>query len=404
MDYILRPSNEPNEAHIEHIQLTHKQYPEVYGDKLPLGVKYDRSKILFFEKDKIIFDNLIDDNGQAISDPTNTAQLIRAQGNPEEQELKLGLKSPGGYDIRQVRGRIKMYQDARGHYQFIDGRTKTRIMKELGHKSFIACIYKVKNMSLVRLLGNKFNQKTFAAGVTSIPDIEKNIKADIREECLILADQEVEDNYDPNHQTLVVEARKHGGTTYKTPTYLKIAHNVLKENQEEDVRINYTETTAEAKLEQMGIYTDNLNNNGIYYFICSASTIAKSWINAARKAYALKKAFLNKDDNTVTNFKELRVIFHSGQIHSSDFLNSAKQIIDNARKEWNEISNAVSSAFFHDTNPSTKVVLYGCFPFSKKMGYDLNKIISFTKPYTDKTLNLTSKHQEPIYFLDIDAA
>ena len=90
MDYILSPSNEPNEAHIEHIQLTHKQYPEVYGDKLPSGVKYERSKILFFEKDKIIFDNLIDDNGQAISDPTNTGQLIRAQGNPEEQELKLG--------------------------------------------------------------------------------------------------------------------------------------------------------------------------------------------------------------------------------------------------------------------------------------------------------------------------
>ena len=48
-----------------------------------------------------------------------------------------------------------------------------------------------------------------------------------KEELQELADQEVEDNYDPNHQTLVVEARKHGGTTYKTPTYLKIAHNVL---------------------------------------------------------------------------------------------------------------------------------------------------------------------------------
>ena len=87
---------------------------------------------LDFSKDTIVWDNTYDNNAQAIEDVTNTAQIIRAEGNYNEQELENGLKDsgePGGYDIRDIGGRIRMYQDDKGYYQFIDGRTKSRLMK-----------------------------------------------------------------------------------------------------------------------------------------------------------------------------------------------------------------------------------------------------------------------------------
>jgi|TARA_Y100000310_G_scaffold32393_1_gene30710 isochorismate hydrolase len=408
MDYILKSSTVLTDGHFKYLQSSRESYPNIYGKDLPEGVEYLRTISLDFSKDMIVWDNTYDNNAQAIEDVTNTAQIIRSEGNPDEQELENGLKDsgePGGYDIRDIGGRIRMYQDEKGHYQYIDGRTKSRLMKNLGHKKIPVDIYKIKdyNMATVRKLGSYFNQSKYAAGIISKSDIEKCIKKDIKEGYFKLLDTTVEINYSANHGELVAYAKQYGGPTFKLPTYQKIASNILNNyHGVEDVRFQYDEVKALAKLEQMEIYKDDFKNNGIYYHVCSASTAAKSFITAAKKAYALEKALNDKNDTDVINFRELRVVFHSGKIYSSDFLSSAKKIIDDGRRNWTDMLLATSSAYFHNADPSSKVVLYGCLPFAAKAGYDLHRIIAFTKPHTDQKLSLVSKHKEPIYFSDLD--
>ena len=416
MNYILNTTTPITEEHISYIKNTTPAYPNFYGNLLPEGIKYLVTKTLSFDRDKdtIVWDNKIDLNGQAEADVTETAQEVRAEGNPNETELNEGLKTagdPGGYDIREVAGRIRMYQDVKGHYQFIDGRTKSRMMKNLGYKEIPVDIYEIKNpksgnldMSLVRKFGAICNRSKYSAGILSKPDIEMIIKQDIREEYLTLHTPLV-DMYSSNHALIMDYAKSMGGSTMQKKTYQKIAVNVLSSNPSngstKDIRLQYTEAKALAKLEQMKIYQDNYRNNGIYYHLCSASTVAKSFINAARKAYFLDKSARDPHNMKVTKFVELRVVFHSGEIHSSDFVLSASQIIDKGRTQWQEIKSAVSSAFYHNADSSSKVVLYGCLPFSKSLGYDLNKIVPFTKQYEPESLSLISKHEEPIYFSDL---
>ena len=114
MNYILNTTTPITEEHISYIKNTTPAYPNFYGNLLPEGIKYLVTKTLSFDRDKdtIVWDNKIDLNGQAEADVTETAQEVRAEGNPNETELNEGLKTagdPGGYDIREVAGRIRMY-------------------------------------------------------------------------------------------------------------------------------------------------------------------------------------------------------------------------------------------------------------------------------------------------------
>ena len=194
-------------------------------------------------------------------------------------------------------------------------------------------------------------------------------------------------------------------------TYQKITTFVLNALADSDnsstiktaVRLQYDESKAKAKLAQMGVYKDNQNNNGIFYLAVSASTISGSFTQSAAKCAALEEAYHDEGNTEITNFKELRILFHSGIINSSDFVQSAKDIIDKGRNDWSNTIKNISSSFFNNSDKSSKVVLYGCFPFDQSVGYDIDKIIPFTKPNKDNPdLSLIGSYQEPIYFYDID--
>tara|TARA_B100000780_G_C21078729_1_gene434351 strand:- start:54 stop:1349 length:1296 start_codon:yes stop_codon:yes gene_type:complete len=418
MEYILTPLSVITDKQITYIKSTTAAYPKIYGDKLPDGAKYIDTIILNFKDGTIVWDDTINNNGQLMNDPTNTAQKVRVEGNPEEPNIKKGLESkgdPGGYDIRDVGGRIRMYQDNKGHYQFIDGRTKAKLMDTNDHKSMPVDLYDIEkdkngdiNLSVVRAMGSHFNQKPYARGIVRKEDIQKIILDDFVDGYFKLKDPKDDDNYEENHAKIMAEAKYLGGASYYKSTYQKIAAfviNLLQDNlaSKTGVRLQYNEAKAIAKMKQMGIYQNNFKDNGIWYFPCSASTISASFTNAAEKATALENAFHDKNDDSVTSFRELRVVFHTGQISSSDFMASAKKCIDDARRKWADMIREISCAFFHNTDKSSKVVLFGCLPFDQSAGYDINKIVLFTKPNKDNPeLSLIGPHKEPIYFNQID--
>jgi len=418
MDHILTPLSVITDKHITYIKSTTAAYPKIYGDKLPDGAKYIDTTILHFKDGTIVWDNNFDNNGQLENEVTNTAQKVRVAGNPEEPNIKKGLESkgdPGGYDIREIGGRIRMYQDNKGLYQFIDGRTKAKLMETNDHKSIPVDLYEIKkdengnfDLSIIRAMGSHFNQRRYGAGIVSKEDIQKIIIDDIADGYFKLKDPKDDDNYEENHTKIMSKAKYLGGSSYYKSTYQKIAAYVINRLQNNSasktgVRLQYNEAKANNKMKQMGIYQNNFKDNGIWYFPCSASTISASFIQAAEKAAALENAFHDKNDDSVTNFRELRVVFHTGQISSSDFMASAKKIIDDGRRRWSEMIREVSCAFFHNADKSSKVVLFGCLPFDQSAGYDINKIVLFTKPNKDNPeLSLIGPHKEPIYFNQID--
>ena len=421
MKYILTPSTVITDEHIKYIQSTTGAYPKIYGNELPEGAEYIETIILNFKDDPIVWDSTVNNNGQMMNDPTNTAQKVRAEGNPEEPNIKKGLESkgdPGGYDIRDVGGRIRMYQDEKGHYQFADGRTKARLMKSSDYKGMPVDLYQIRkrdngkiDLSVVRKMGSLFNQIKYAAGIVTKQDIQKIILDDYNDGILQLKDPSDIDNYGVNYLVVIAEAKQHGGATFYMTTYQKITTFVLNALADSDnsstiktaVRLQYDESKAKAKLAQMGVYKDNQNNNGIFYLAVSASTISGSFTQSAAKCAALEEVYHDEGNTEITNFKELRILFHSGIINSSDFVQSAKDIIDKGRNDWSNTIKNISSSFFNNSDKSSKVVLYGCFPFDQSVGYDIDKIIPFTKPNKDNPdLSLIGSYQEPIYFYDID--
>ena len=391
--FIVPSGTKFKDIHLELNEKLKEIFPERYGDgTLVKGAKYIET--INADWDMFKMDNYYTDDKGLKEDVTNSVQKVRAAKNKKIAEVKEDIKK-NGYDLREPRPAF--YRDKQGRLMPADGRGKWGSMKELGYKNIQVDIFEVANQSVARHLGNRLNWKTKPKADIEADDIEKQLVDDINENILILSGKEHKD-----FALLVDEAQASGGDSFKESTYNKIARRVLSKVNKGayETRISYDDKTAKLWMEKYKYVDDyrpdgHKQGNGIFYYVCSANTLSKSYKDAVYKADFLA--------THIPHFKQLRVVLHPGEISSSDVAESFRLIIDNGRTEWENYTKKLKTRV---TGEDLKIVnkkqlvLYGCLPASGAMqeDYPLNKMIlfdkgplangkTFTDLYNDETLS-----------------
>jgi hypothetical protein len=133
----------------------------------------------------------------------------------------------------------------------------------------------------------------------------------------------------------------------------------------------FDEKTANNWLRDNG-YRDNVNNNGIYYKVVSASAWSKAIVSVADK-------LCDELEANGMRVKELRVILHTGTLDGADAIKSWQGKIDSFRSGWKSNVDNIEKAFFDESVRRPIIKLYGAIPAVKEISYlyPMDKLVMF---------------------------
>ncbi len=135
--------------------------------------------------------------------------------------------------------------------------------------------------------------------------------------------------------------------------------------------VAFDETTAEQFLIKGG-YTDNIQNNGIYYYIVSSAFHSKALINVAK--------YYDKLLSKGKSVKQLRLIVHTGVLEGEDPVECWKKRIDKFRRNWSIQKNQMRQAWYTTSAKEKNIIsLYGATPACRELPFPMDKAVLFDK-------------------------
>ena len=139
----------------------------------------------------------------------------------------------------------------------------------------------------------------------------------------------------------------------KYNTLQKIISNVLWGVSFTSSVLSLDDEKAKAWLRKFG-YTDNENDNGIYYKVISAS----AWT----KAIGSSATYLKELKDAGKRVKKLRLIIHTGTLEGANPVESWKGKVDSCRLGFNNVLTAIENAYYTSTTSRNVIELYGVIP------------------------------------------
>lgn len=142
-------------------------------------------------------------------------------------------------------------------------------------------------------------------------------------------------------------------------------------SKDNSVSLTYTDAEARIWLKDHG-YHDNMNNNGIYYYIASKESAGSSVLAAASYCKGLL------EDNK--KVKELRIVINPGYLPGSDAAESWKKKIDDFRNNFLKNFTVIRDHYFKEYELKNMIKVFGAIPSVNSLAHKhpLDKIVMFT--------------------------
>ena len=139
---------------------------------------------------------------------------------------------------------------------------------------------------------------------------------------------------------------------------------------ESSASVTYKDSEAREWLKDNG-YHDNINNNGIYYFVSSKESAGSSILAAAKyhKALASEKK----------KVKELRIVINPGVLEGASAEDSWKKRIDDYRSLFENNFNIIKDSYFENVSEKNVIRVFGAIPTVKALStkYPMDKLVMF---------------------------
>ena len=137
--------------------------------------------------------------------------------------------------------------------------------------------------------------------------------------------------------------------------------------------IAYNDKTAPEFLIKCG-YIDNVQNNGIYYYIMSSAFHGKALTSAAK--------YYDKLVSKGKVVKELRVMVHTSLLEGEEPIACWKRRVDRFRNKWNILKNQMRAAWFTTKSVEKSIItLFGATPACYELAhkFPMDKAVLFDK-------------------------
>lgn len=286
---------------------------------------------------------------------SNLMQVPRANGRGKESEDVWYSIQNNGYEL--IHAPISVCKTPDGNIWLIDGRTRYEELLRLGFTNIIADYYESDNYHSINKFSLSANppakprspQQTEDVIKVAIDEINvgrlKNEEKDIREFVLDVTD---------------------GAYTYT------VVNNIVRRIQNSDGSrsVFYNNNEASEWLKKNG-YHDNVNENGIFYFVVSNESKGSSILSAAN--------YYKKLINDGEKVKELRLIINPGNLSGASAVKTWKKRIDTFRAIFNSNFDSIREGFFKNIELKKVIKVYGAIPtvLALAQQYPLDKLVIF---------------------------
>lgn len=128
-------------------------------------------------------------------------------------------------------------------------------------------------------------------------------------------------------------------------------------------------------------YHDNINNNGIYYLVISASSAASAITTAANELEKLKAAG--------HKVKQLRLVVNPGPLDSKDVVKSWYDRAGSFHKTFNNNITVISDQYYKSKATDGVIVLYGIIPTVSSLAqkYPMGRIVVYEDELKSDTIS-----------------
>jgi hypothetical protein len=339
-------------------------WPE-YFDNTTLKIKFEGLK--YIKRTLIDIDSIIFDPPEDMMDQFSVAmrefilkknnklniQKSRANGRGEFHEQTWRSIRNKGYELCHMPMSVCKLPDKR--IWLINGRTRIEELIRLGFKNIIADYYECSNYSSFEKFSLFSNPPGNARSPQTKEDVVQVGIAQIKKGSL-------------QHNNIYDFVQDVSGSVYDTSTIGKIVKCIIE--GKESTSMSYSDEGAREWLNSHG-YHDNVNNNGIFYFVSSKES-SGSAVLAAAKHYRM---ILQQGQKV----KEIRIIINPGTLTGASAEDSWKKKVDKYREDFNSNFEIIKSAYFVDPQLSKIIKLYGVIPSVVSMAedYPLEKLVLF---------------------------
>lgn len=166
------------------------------------------------------------------------------------------------------------------------------------------------------------------------------------------------------------------GGAYTSPIIGKLVQRILA--GKDSTSIPFTDKEAVTWLKNNG-YHDNVNENGIYYFVSSKESAGSSVLASAK--------YLKKLTDAGNKVKELRVIISPGVLYGASAEDSWKKKIDNFRNLFSQNFDIIKNGYFKEYELRNVIKVYGAIPsvYALAQEYPMDKLVIFMGKLKYKT-------------------
>ena len=336
-------------------------YPGLYNkEDIPEGLEYISRQLInineIINDDEEYMDVSISKKSRHTTPDSAATQTARVYGRGEQAERVFYQIRTYGYKLDKIPMSVAIFPD--GEKYLINGRTRLQELRQQGFKNIIADVYNCTSREGYHEAMQLFNVREDPYSPHTMEDI-------VMTACYAIRRGWIKDTFDD----IKKKVEKVAPGSFLPNEVNKIVLRVLN-NKNISSSISWTTKSAFKEIRKMG-YVDNVNNNGIYYFVYSAEAPVKA-IPAA--AMYLKGELGDK------KVKELRVVIHTATLQGSDPELSWKTKIDSFRKAWTEHSQAIKDGFFtKDSEFRNTIKLFGVLPAVSglKDEYPMDKLVMF---------------------------
>jgi hypothetical protein len=332
-------------------------YPGLYDNKvLPKGFKYIKRKLM--TPHNILCTT---EEAQTLYGKDNFVTqhyAIRMSGRGSEYNKVLACLNNVGFELCHNPISVALAPD--GKLWAIDGRTRLQCLKEAGFTNVIVDYYECTEWSSFYTEAVKRNPIARPRSPMKKADIISNCNYSIKKGWITR-----------DYDSIISHVKELTGNALSNNVMQKIIQNVL-------YGVGYTgevsafdEKSANNWLRDNG-YRDNVNNNGIYYKVVSASAWSKAIVSVADK-------LCDELEANGMRVKELRVILHTGTLDGADAIKSWQGKIDSFRSGWKSNVDNIEKAFFDESVRRPIIKLYGAIPAVKEISYlyPMDKLVMF---------------------------
>jgi len=325
-------------------------YKDIYGD-----LEYKDRQLMDMDQFETVIPKEAGDARTNTAGSTQTARILGEGANKDEVYASLDK----GYLLSKVPPSIVIIN---GINYLCNGRTRHGKLVDQQKTNMIVDVYEAKNWDEYHFFAIMSNR----ASEPESPHTLMDVKAYCHE---ALEQGHLEKTWD----AITERVEKIVNGTFTAVKKKKIVTDIYHGDNLSESFIAFDEKGAADFLKKGG-YIDNIQNNGIYYFIGSSAFHSKALTNVAKYYDKLL------EDNKIV--KELRMLIHTGILEGEDPIECWKKRIDKFRRNWSIQKNQMRQAWFSTKSIEKNIIkLYGATPACKNLAHKFptDKAVLFDK-------------------------